>query len=40
MKYIYTEEDMQEYAEFCIVCYEQGLPCIVAKDWKELYKNK
>jgi len=32
--------DMQEYAEFCIRCYEKGLPCIVAKDWFEQFKKK
>jgi hypothetical protein len=36
----YTEEDMQEYAEFCIMCYEGRLPCIIAKDWFEKFKNK
>lgn len=36
----YTEEDMQEYAEFCIRCYEKRLPCIIAKDWFEQFKNK
>jgi hypothetical protein len=37
---MYSEEDMQEYAEFCIRCYEKGLPCIVAKDWLEQFKKK
>ena len=32
--------DMQEYAEFCIRCYENGLPCIIAKDWFEQFKKK
>lgn len=32
--------DMQEYAEFCIRCYEKGLPCIIAKDWFEQFKKK
>jgi hypothetical protein len=32
--------DMQEYAEFCIKCYEKGMPCIIAKDWFEQFKNK
>jgi hypothetical protein len=36
----YSEEDMQEYAEFCIRCYNEGLPCIVAKDWFEQFKKK
>jgi hypothetical protein len=34
--------DMQEYAEFCIRCYEKGLPglpCIIAKDWFEQFKK-
>jgi hypothetical protein len=36
----YSEEDMQEYAEFCIICYQKGLPCIIAQDWFRLYKKK
>jgi hypothetical protein len=36
----YSEEDMQEYAEFCIRCYNEGLPCIVAKDWVKQFKKK
>jgi hypothetical protein len=40
MERMYSEEDMQEYADFCIRCYEKGLPCIIAKDWFELYKKK
>jgi hypothetical protein len=36
----YNEQDMQEYATFCIRCYEQGLPCIIAQDWFKIYKNK
>lgn len=32
--------DMQEYAEFCIRCYEKGMPCIIAKDWFEQFKKK
>jgi hypothetical protein len=36
----YSEQDMQEYATFCIRCHEQGLPCIIAQDWFKLYKNK
>jgi hypothetical protein len=36
----YSEQDMQEYAIFCIRCHEQGLPCIIAQDWFKLYKNK
>jgi hypothetical protein len=39
-KKMYSEQDMQEYATFCIRCYEQGLPCIVPQDWFKLYKNK
>jgi hypothetical protein len=31
--------DMQEYAEFCIRCYEKGLSCIIAKDWFKQFKN-
>jgi hypothetical protein len=37
---IYSEEDMQEYAVFCIRCYEKGLPCIIAKDWLKQFKNE
>jgi hypothetical protein len=40
MLMVYSEEDMQEYAEFCIICYEKGLPCIIAKDWFKLYKQE
>lgn len=36
----FSEENMQEYAEFCIKCYVKGLPCIIAKDWFEQYKKK
>ena len=34
--YIY----MQEYAQFCITCYQNKLHCINAKDWFEQFKNK
>ena len=37
---MYTEEDMQEYAEFCIRCNQNGLPCIIAKDWFKQFKKK
>ena len=37
---MYSEEDMQEYAEFCIRCYEKGLPCIIAEDWFNQFKKK
>jgi len=37
---MYSEEDMQEYAEFCIRCDREGLPCIVVKDWFEQFKKK
>ena len=37
---MYSEEDMQEYAEFCIRCYQKELPCIIAKDWFEQFKKK
>ena len=37
---MYSEEDMQEYAEFCIRCDREGLPCIVVKDWFEQSKKK
>ena len=39
-KIMYSEEDMQEYAEFCVHCYLKGLPCIVAKDWDEQLRKK
>jgi hypothetical protein len=39
-KKMYSEEDMQEYAEFCIRCYQKELPCIIAKDWFEQFKKK
>ena len=37
---MYSEEDMQEYAEFCIQCFIKNLPCIVAEDWFEQFKKK
>ena len=37
---MYSEEDMQEYAEFCIRCNQNTLPCITAKDWFEQFKKK
>jgi hypothetical protein len=36
---MYSEEDMQEYAEFCIRCYQKELPCIIAKDWFKQFKK-
>jgi hypothetical protein len=36
----YSEEDMQEYAEFCIICYNAALPCIVPEDWFEQFKKQ
>jgi hypothetical protein len=36
---MYSEEDMEEYAEFCIRCYQKELPCIIAKDWFEQFKK-
>jgi hypothetical protein len=36
----YSQEDMQEYAEFCIRCYNEGLPLIVAQDWSKQFKKK
>ena len=35
----YSEEDMEEYAVFCIKCDRLGLPCIIAKDWFKNYKK-
>jgi hypothetical protein len=37
---MYSEEDMQEYAEFCVQCFIKNLPCIIAKDWFTQYKKK
>ena len=37
---MYSDEDMQEYAEFCIRCNQNTLPCIIAKDWFEQFKKK
>lgn len=37
---MYSEEDMQEYSEFCIRLYDHRLPIIVAKDWFELNKQQ
>jgi hypothetical protein len=36
----YSEEDMQEYAEFCVQCFIKNLPCIIAKDWFTQFKKK
>jgi hypothetical protein len=36
---MYSEEDMQEYAEFCIQCFIKNLPCIVAEDWFKQFKK-
>jgi hypothetical protein len=36
---MYSEEDMEEYSEFCIRCYQKELPCIIAKDWFEQFKK-
>ena len=36
----YNNEQMMEYAKFCIHCYNQGLPNIMPNDWKNLYKNE
>jgi hypothetical protein len=36
---MYSEEDMQEYAEFCVQCFIKNLPCIIAKDWFTQYKK-
>ena len=35
-----TYSNMQEYAEFCIRCYEKKMPCIIAKDWFKQFKKK
>jgi len=36
----YTSEDMEDYAKFCINCYTNKLPCIIADNWFELFKKK
>jgi hypothetical protein len=36
---MYSEEDMQEFVDFSIHLFINGLPCIIAKDWFELYKK-
>ena len=36
----YTSADMQEYAEFCIMCFMHEMPNIVAEDWYNHLKNK
>jgi hypothetical protein len=36
---MYSDEDMQEYAEFCVQCFIKNLPCIIAKDWFEQFKK-
>jgi hypothetical protein len=37
---MYSEEDMQEYAEFCVQCFIKNLPCIIAKDWFTQFKKQ
>ena len=37
---MYSEEDMQEYAEFCVECDRSDLKLIVAKDWFKQFKKK
>ena len=36
----YTGQDMEDYAKFCINCNLNKIPCIVAENWVELFKNK
>jgi len=36
---MYSEKDMEEYSEFCIRCYQEELPCLIAKDWFEQFKK-
>jgi hypothetical protein len=31
--------DAEKYAEFCIICYENKLPCVRFKDWVKQLKN-
>ena len=37
---MYSEKDMQEYAEFCIECDRANLKPIIAKDWFEQFKKQ
>ena len=37
---IYNEEDMQDYAKYCIFCYRQKLSLITVKGWFNNIKNK
>jgi hypothetical protein len=37
---MYSEEDMREYAVFCINCHENKMPCLAPKDWKEQFKKE
>ena len=32
-------KDMQEYAEFCIICDRKEMPLLLAEDWYEHYKK-
>ena len=32
-------KDMQEYAEFCIICDRKEMPLLLVEDWYEHYKK-
>jgi hypothetical protein len=36
----YSEEDMQDFAKFCLLCKDEELPYIFPKDWFKHIKNK
>jgi hypothetical protein len=36
----YSEEDMQDFAKFCLLCKDEQLPYIFPKDWLKHIKNK
>lgn len=35
-KRMYSEEEMKEYAEFCIMCNNSGLPIVNPQDWRKI----
>lgn len=37
---MYSEEDMQDFAKFCLLCKNEELPYIFPKDWLKHIKNK
>jgi hypothetical protein len=36
----YSEEDMQDFAKFCLLCKDEELPYIFPKDWLKHIKKK